>query len=113
MPTPPDQPETLIPQDIAVKLLHELDTLFANTAQTICRNDLDNGTLTECGRRETLMRRLAVVVKAGKIVQLMENSLLAAATADPTTSQTDIAAAMGISQQGVSYRKARLQKGNT
>lgn len=105
--TPPDQP--IIPTTIAVKLFQELDVLFGQTAQEICQADIESGTIAECGQRETLLRRLAVVVKARQIIELMENSLLGTADADPKVSQVAIAAAMGVTQQAVSYRIARLR----
>jgi len=101
--------EPLVPHDVGMRLLHELDVLFGQTALEICHLDVDSGALTECSQQDTLLRRLAVVVKAQKITQLMHDSLLAAAAADPKISQLKIAQALGLTQQGASYRIARLQ----
>lgn len=108
MPSP--QPaDPLIPHPVAVRLLNELNILFGQTALEICHLDVDSGALTDCTQQDTLLRKLAVVVKAQKITQLMHNSLLATAAADPKISQPKIAHALGLTQQGASYRIARLQ----
>lgn len=102
-------PPSLVPLDVGMALFHELDVLFAATARSICQLDTENGVLDECTPQAELLRRLAVIVKAGQIIALMENAVLAQAIADPQITQAAMAPALNVTQQAVSSRIARLK----
>ena len=102
-------PASLVPSDVGMNLFNDLDVLFASTAREICQLDVENGALAECTPQAELLRRLAVIVKAGAIIGLMENAVLAQAVADPLVSQAAMAPALNVTQQAVSSRIARLK----
>lgn len=102
-------PPSLVPRDVGMGLFNDLDTVFARAARDICQIDTENGVIDECTPQAELLRRLAVIVKAGAIIALMENAVLAQAIADPLITQAAMAPALAVTQQAVSSRIARLK----